>query len=88
MLPPNGATIKVNVNPSYKFKDVKEKIELARGISYGVQRLTHDGDELNDDMTIGLYEAFLGSLWKVRWKFYGSSWSFFYPSYKDCSRTG
>ncbi|PRQ25790.1 hypothetical protein RchiOBHm_Chr6g0287491 [Rosa chinensis] len=85
---PNGATTKVHVNPSYKFKDVKEKIELDCGIPFGLQRLTHDGDELNDDMTIGLYEASLGSLWKLRWNFCGTSWSFFYPWYKDCCRTG
>lgn len=59
------------MNPFYKFKDVKEKIELACGISYGVQRHTHDGDELNDDMTIGL-EAFLGSVEikvEILWQF-------------------
>ncbi|KAL6214508.1 hypothetical protein ACLB2K_013942 [Fragaria x ananassa] len=59
---PNGATTKVHVNPSYTFKDLKEKIELDCEIPYGVQRLTEDGAELNDDLITGLYEEYYGSL--------------------------
>ncbi|CAN6684572.1 unnamed protein product [Malus baccata var. baccata] len=78
---PDGTITKVDVNPSHIIKAVKEKIEERCGIPYGIQSLTYGDEELDNNMTIGQYEALFGSLWALRWKFSRSSWSFFWPSY-------
>ncbi|KAK9281957.1 hypothetical protein L1049_004866 [Liquidambar formosana] len=81
---PNGKTMKVALNASYKIDTVKKKIEEICGIPYEVQRLSYLDDELDDNMTLGQYDAILGNLWVLRWSCGGGSWSFFWPSYKSC----
>ncbi|KAK9281116.1 hypothetical protein L1049_004009 [Liquidambar formosana] len=79
---PDGETMKADLKASYKIGTVKEKIEEICAIPYEVQSLTYLDDELDDCLTLRQYDALLGSLWALRWKCGGRSWSFFWPSYK------
>ncbi|KAL6968172.1 hypothetical protein U1Q18_033974 [Sarracenia purpurea var. burkii] len=81
----HGACTKVDLKPSYSIGKVKTKVEESCGIPSELQMLTYSEDEVDDQMTLGEYEAVLGSLWSLRWNCGGSVWSFFWPSYNGSS---